>query len=97
VPEPSLCGITRGYGIPTSERILPFLDITGIHAGEGNSNPNVARVGLGVFHVADDEYISRCALLFVPSGFHSSDDTLARQSASVPDLKIRIASALALE
>src|SRR5215472_11847974 len=55
---------------PDAKRIFTFLDVARIDAREGDSNANFACAGLGVFHVADDEYISRCALLFVPSGFH---------------------------
>jgi hypothetical protein len=58
-------------GHPDAKRILALLDIPRIHAREGDSNANLACAGLWVFHVADDEYISHCALLFVPSGFHS--------------------------
>jgi hypothetical protein len=54
-----------------AKRILAFLDVAGIDAGEGNANPNLACVGLRVFHLTDDEYMSRCALSFIPSGFHS--------------------------
>src|SRR5262245_28533132 len=55
---------------PNPEGVFTFLNIARIHAREGDSNANLACAGLGVFDVADDEYISRCALLFVPSGFH---------------------------
>jgi hypothetical protein len=56
---------------PDAKRILALLDIPRIHAREGDSHANLACTGMRVFHVADDEYISRSTLFFVPSGFHS--------------------------
>jgi hypothetical protein len=55
---------------PDAERIRALFDIPRIHARGGDSNSNLTCAGLGFFHVTDDEYISRCALLFAPSGFH---------------------------
>ena len=56
---------------PDAKGIFAFLDIPRIHAREGDSNANLACAGLRVFHLTDDEYISRCALSLIPSGFHS--------------------------
>jgi hypothetical protein len=78
---------------PDAKRILALLDIPRIQAREGNSHANLACAGLWVFHVADDEYISRSALFFVPSGFHnfrSYSHALASQNALIPDLEIEM-------
>jgi hypothetical protein len=55
---------------PDAKRILAFLDIAGIHARKGDSNPNLACAWLRVVHVANEQHIPRSALLLVPSGFH---------------------------
>jgi hypothetical protein len=39
---------------PDAKRILAFLDIAGIYARKGDSNPNLACAWLRVVHVAND-------------------------------------------
>ena len=55
---------------PDAKRILAFLDVTGIYARKGDSNPNFACAWLWIVHFADDQHVPRSALLLVPSGFH---------------------------
>jgi hypothetical protein len=44
-----------------AKSVLAFLDIARIDTREGNTNPNIACLGMRIIHLADDEHIPRSA------------------------------------
>ena len=69
VPEPSLCGTTRGYGIPTPNASSRFFTSPGF-TPEKATRIRTSPVRVRIVHLADDQHITRCTLFLVPSGFH---------------------------
>jgi hypothetical protein len=53
-----------------SKSILTFLHITWIYPGKGNANPHLARAGIRVVHLTNNQNITGSTLPFVPGSFH---------------------------